>query len=151
MRNGGTAMELEEMQSLLPEIVCEIADLIGFDATQKLVFKFGGVTFPVGKGMRADGIQRYNMLRNTIGEDNAKTLSEHFAGELVYIPRCDAALREWRNQQFLVEFDYMLTQNVSANMALTKLCPKYKITVRHGWDILSRRKRVKVQQQQPLF
>ncbi len=48
-------MNLEQVTELLPSAVIQIADLIGFPATEQLLSAFGGTTFPIGKGLRAMG------------------------------------------------------------------------------------------------
>ncbi len=79
-------MELEQVKKLLPESVLQIAELIGYPATQRLLELFGGTTFPVGKGLRALGATRASMLREAIGADNARLLVKHFGGEVLYLP-----------------------------------------------------------------
>jgi hypothetical protein len=51
-------MNLEQVTELLPSAVIQIADLIGFPATEQLLSAFGGTTFPIGKGLRAMGASR---------------------------------------------------------------------------------------------
>lgn len=46
-------MNLQQVTELLPPVVIQIADLIGFPATERLLSAFGGTTFPIGKGLRA--------------------------------------------------------------------------------------------------
>ena len=131
-------MKLEDMQDLLPEVVQHIAALIGYPSTLELIRCLGGTTFPIGKGVRSIGVSRINMLKEVVGNENADKIIQHFGGEDLYIPRCSAALAEWRNRQFMVEFNE-LTQHKSARMALTELCPKYGFSDRLAWRLLSRR------------
>ncbi|STU38665.1 Uncharacterised protein [Klebsiella pneumoniae] len=67
-------MNLQQVTELLPPVVIQIADLIGFPATERLLSAFGGTTFPIGKGLRAFGGQRAALLRDTIGDHNTKLL-----------------------------------------------------------------------------
>ena len=79
------------------------------------------------------------------------TLLRVFGGEELYVPRCEEALRELRNEQFRHEF-LVLTERegVSKLMAMSALCPKYKISERTGYTI--RRGRLEpVSHQQTLF
>ena len=87
-------MNLQQVTELLPPVVIQIADLIGFPATERLLSAFGGTTFPIGKGLRAFGGQRAALLRDTIGDHNTKLLFQKFTGEPLYLPRCERALRE---------------------------------------------------------
>lgn len=143
-------MELEQVKALLPESVIVIAELIGFPATAELLKALGGATFPVGKGLRALGAGRANLLKETIGEENASLLVRHFGGEVLYLPRCDRALRELRNRSFLNEFEGLRDSGVSSLRVMTSLCPKYGFSDRFGWKLLNR-KQDNLNQQDSLF
>ncbi|ENP0655893.1 Mor transcription activator family protein [Serratia marcescens] len=144
-------MELEQVKKLLPESVLQIAELIGYPATQRLLELFGGTTFPVGKGLRALGATRASMLREAIGADNARLLVKHFGGEVLYLPRCDRALRELRNRSFLQEFTELRDSGVSSLMVMTRLCPKYGFSDRFAWGLLAENKANTSSQQDSLF
>lgn len=130
-------MNLEQVTNLLPQPVTQIADLIGFPATEQLLAAFGGTTFPIGKGLRALGATRAALLRDTIGDEKAQLLIKTFGGEVLYLPRCDRALRELRNRRFLTEFAEVRQQGQSSLMAMTLLCPKYGFSDRFGWQLLA--------------
>lgn len=132
--------ELEQVKVLLPEPVQRIAELIGFPATARLLQTLGGTTFPIGKGLRVLGAQRVRMLKNAIGEDNARILMHHFGGEVLYLSRCDSALRALRNQSFICEYESLRKQGVSSLLAMTELCPKYGFSDRFAWGLLAQRK-----------
>ncbi|HCB2353207.1 TPA: hypothetical protein MYR53_002195 [Escherichia coli] len=144
-------MELEQVKSLLPETVLNIAELIGFPAAAELLKVLGGTTFPVGKGLRSLGASRARLLKDTIGEDNARILVKHFGGEVLYLPRCDRALRELRNRAFLNEFEAMRDTGVSSLRVMTQLCPKYGFSDRFAWGLLAQHKNHVAQQQPTLF
>ncbi|KOP31808.1 hypothetical protein AFK69_18930 [Xenorhabdus sp. GDc328] len=129
---------LDQVQQLLPESLRHIASLIGYPATLKLIEVFGGTTFPFGRGKHPRGQHRQTMLIAAIGADAAACLSKHFAGTELYIPNAAAAMREWRNQRFLSEFNQLLTEGDSALMALSKLCPIFGFSDRHAWSLLSK-------------
>ncbi|NHB90772.1 Mor transcription activator family protein [Photorhabdus cinerea] len=131
---------LEHVQQLLPESLRHIATLIGYPATLKLIETFGGTTFPFSQGKHPRGHHRQKMLANAIGAAAADCLSQHFAGTEVYIPNAAAAMREWRNQRFLSEFNQLLNDGNSALMAISKLCPIFGFSDRHAWSLLSRYK-----------
>lgn len=136
-------MNLQQVTQLLPPVVVQIADLIGFPATERLLSAFGGTTFPIGKGLRALGAQRAALLRDTIGDHNTQMLFKNFGGDPLYLPRCERALRELRNQRFLAEFNDVTNHGTSSLMAMTMLCPKYGFSDRTGWSLLaSERNRV---------
>ncbi|CDH05008.1 conserved hypothetical protein [Xenorhabdus bovienii str. oregonense] len=129
---------LEHVQQLLPESLRHIATLIGYPKTLKLIETFGGTTFPFSQGKHPRGHHRQAMLVNAIGEEAAACLSQHFAGTEVYIPNAAAAMREWRNQRFLSEFNQLLNEGNSALMAISKLCPIFGFSDRHAWSLLSK-------------
>ncbi|WP_033853183.1 Mor transcription activator family protein, partial [Yersinia wautersii] len=133
-------MDIEQVKALLPESVQQIAELIGYPATARLLDKLGGTTFPIGKGLRALGAARATLLRETIGDENAQLLVKHFGGEVLYLPRCDRALRELRNRSFLAEFSRLRALGVSSLMVMTQLCPKYGFSDRFAWGLLAERK-----------
>ncbi|MCQ4171722.1 MULTISPECIES: Mor transcription activator family protein [Hafniaceae] len=144
-------MDLEQVKALLPESVQQIADLIGYPATARLLDVLGGTTFPVGKGLRAMGATRAALLKQTVGEDNAALLVKHFGGEVLYLPRCDRALRELRNRSFLDEFNQLRDNGISSLMVMTQLCPKYGFSDRFAWGLLSTQKHNAELQQDSLF
>ncbi|EDS5133844.1 hypothetical protein B7M36_005391, partial [Salmonella enterica subsp. enterica serovar Minnesota] len=110
-------------------------------ATQRLIERFGGACFPVGRGLRGSGERRLSMLREVIGEDNTRLLVQRFGGESsLVIPRCADALREWRNRCFLAEVDRMLADGESLRMALTVLGPRFGIGNTRAWAIVATRK-----------
>ncbi|WP_405424355.1 Mor transcription activator family protein [Pantoea stewartii] len=144
-------MELEQVKALLPDSVITIAELIGFPATVELLKVLGGTTFPVGKGLRAMGAGRAKLLKETIGEDNARLMTAHFGGEVLYLPRCDRALRELRNRAFLGEFESLKDSGISTPKIMTQLCPKYGFTDRFAWQLIATKKNSVSHTQQNLF
>lgn len=144
-------MDIEQVKALLPESVQQIAELIGYPATARLLDKLGGTTFPIGKGLRALGAARATLLRETISEENAQLLVKHFGGEVLYLPRCDRALRELRNRSFLAEFAQLRDSGVSSLMVMTQLCPKYGFSDRFAWCLVSESKAAILITQQDLF
>ncbi|EPY3064535.1 Mor transcription activator family protein [Shigella sonnei] len=144
-------MDIEQVKNLLPESVQQIADLIGYPATARLLDVLGGTTFPVGKGLRAMGAARAALLKQTVGEDNARLLVKNFGGEALYLPRCDRALRELRNRAFLNEFHQLRDDGVSSLMVMTQLCPKYGFSDRFAWGLLSKHKNFSNNNQHCLF
>lgn len=144
-------MKLEQVAELLPESVQKIAELIGYPATVRLLEAFGGTTFPIGKGLRALGATRSALLRQTIGDANAALIVKNFGGEVLYLPRCDRALRELRNRRFLNEFEELRDQGSSSLMVMTALCPKYGFSDRFAWGLLAEKKSTQDNHQNSLF
>lgn len=144
-------MNLEELQDLLPQTVQQIAALIGYPSTMALIEKLGGTTFPIGKGIHSLGSNRLNMLRQAIGSDNTNKLIADFGGDLLYIPRCAEAMREWRNRKLVERFDELTEQGLSSLMALSQICPDFGLSDRHVWNILGMHGRTSSSQQGSLF
>ena len=106
-------------------------------ARKELVAALGGTTFPVPKNQRRLGQVRYEALAEVIGVDGADALTRHFGGEILSIPKCEAALRELRDRAVRAEFD-TITRDHPAVHAVTQLARKYRLTDRHIWRLLNR-------------
>lgn len=130
-------MNLEDVQHLLPESAQLLVDLIGLHRTLKLVDAFGGTTFPVALKKTRLGEARYDMLAEVLGVDAANILTNHFGGDLLYIPLCKNALRELFYRQLRAEFDQMTKEN-SAIQAVVTLANRYRMSDRHIWRILKK-------------
>lgn len=145
--------DLESLEDLLPDTARQIADVIGFPATQALVERFGGASFPIGRGLRGSGEKRLSMLREVIGPEKTQLLVRHFGGDsTLLIPRCADALREWRNRCFYADVDEMVSNGESLRMAMTVLGPKYGFCHTTAWGLLARRhKPAQSSQQASLF
>ncbi|RAP70849.1 hypothetical protein [Candidatus Erwinia dacicola] len=70
--------DLESLEELLPDTARQIADVIGFPATQQLIERFGGACFRVGRGLRGTGERRLAMLREVIGDENTRQLVKRY-------------------------------------------------------------------------
>lgn len=136
--------EFEQVEAYLPEVVKEMIGVIDFPATEKVIKAFGGVDFYFSLGK-----QYFPKLVEVIGIEQATKLQEYFSRERLYIPRCEAALKVLRNQRFRVEFQQVKAQKqISSNLVMLELCPKYGISERHAWDILNHQEAI---EQQSLF
>jgi len=129
-------MKLESVAALLPDSVQQIAVLIGLAHTLKLIEAFGGTTFPVSKNRRRMGQIRYEALAEVVGVDAADTLTHHYGGDMLAIPKCAQALRELRDRRLRADFD-LLTCNGGAVPAVTQLARRYRLTERHVWRLLN--------------
>ncbi|WP_255497675.1 Mor transcription activator family protein [Aquitalea sp. LB_tupeE] len=144
------AMQLEQLQHLLPEMAQLIASLIGLPRALKLIEAWGGTTFPISKNQRRQGQIRYEALAEVVGVDAADILTRHFGGEVLAIPRCAAALRAMRNQQIRDSFD-TLTRHHPASHAVHQLARQYQITERQVWSILKKEEQLYPSGQADLF
>ena len=131
-------IDLSRFRHLLPETMVQIVDVIGVKASLDLVKAIGGARFKFGKGK--NDTPRLNMLFSAIGEEQTYALLRVFGGEELYVPRCEEALRELRNEQFRHDFFYLTErQGMSRLMAMSALCPRYKISDRTGYTIVGSR------------
>ncbi len=123
------------MRHLLPGTVQDIVDVIGLPATEQLVKAIGGARFKFGKGK--EDTPRLHILFSAIGEAKTYELLKVYGGEELYVPRCENALRELRNERFRNEFITLTeVEGISGLMAMTQLCPKYGISERTGYTIM---------------
>lgn len=129
-------MKLDQVQSVLPRQILEIAEAIGMPATQLLVNELGGTTWPVAQGKRRLGIIRHEALVKVIGIEAAEIMAQRWANVQLYIPRCDAALRAVRDFKINAEFVQGIRDGVSANLLVSQLARDNSLSDRRIWDIL---------------
>lgn len=122
----------------LPQTVAEISEIVGIDATLRLVEAWGGVRLYVPQQMPED-----HLLVSTLGRDEAELLAEHYGGETILIPRCLAALRAVRNTHICNERDK------GASIALLAL--RHHLTERQVYAILAAANTSVDDRQQSLF
>lgn len=135
--NSHPKPDLAEIEELVQPIVHEFITLLGYQDTEKLIKKFGGITFRVRKGKRLKDNRRRELLIEHLGEEVTKKLEGYFGGEDVYIPRNMHALRAYRNQQFLNDYYALLETGESSNFALLKLCPVYGVSDRWAQRLIA--------------
>lgn len=104
----------------------EIRQLLGEEATAKLVAKYGGGT-PVYIPSK---IKAEHPLAVLLGLDAAQFLGDEYGGLSIEFPRNVALLRTQRNG--LIQADYV------AGMSQGQLAIKYQLTTRHIRDIVNR-------------
>ncbi|WP_449543628.1 Mor transcription activator family protein [Enterobacter ludwigii] len=144
-------MNIREVESLLPPVVRDILALIGFPATIKLLEVLGGTTFTIGKGLKESGCSRMELLASTIGQDNATRMSQHFGGDVLYIPRCERAIKELRNRKLVADVAKLRSEGKSMPWIMTELCPQYGISDRLAYLIIERTRRCDAGSQGALF
>ncbi len=132
----------------LPETARDLAALIGLPTTLKLVRQLGGTTIPVAKGRTRLGAARREMLAEVVGDEATDTLTRHYGGEVLYIPRCHAALLAARDRAIHTRFDASIRAGASANQTVAELARTHRLSDRRIWDIL---KVVPVESQPDLF
>lgn len=125
---------------ILPESMQEIVDIIGITAAVQLVKNHGGTGMLIPKINKP--CRAYADLVIAVGTADAAKLMQHFRGTFIYIPRCDKALRELRDNAFVAAVsDIIILKKISQDRAFFELCPKFKITMRTAFHIMTRYKR----------
>ncbi|MGZ0011839.1 Mor transcription activator family protein [Providencia hangzhouensis] len=135
--NSHPKPDLAQIEDLVQPIVHEFIALLGYRDTERLIEKFGGVTFPVRKGKRLKDNRRREVLIEHLGLEVTQKLEEYFGGDAIYIPRNTQALKAWRNQQFLKDYYQLLESGESARFAQLKLCPIYGVSDRWAQRLIA--------------
>ena len=130
------ATDIGQVRGLLNDTIRDIIDLIGLDATTRLVEHLGGTSFDMPRGSRDS--RRLRILQEILGADQISALLEIYGGAQLYIPRCDAALRALRNARFRAEVQGAVAAGNSQKMAVQLLAPKYGFSERRAYDILKK-------------
>lgn len=138
--------EFEEVEVYLPETVKEIVGVIGLSAAVALVKSFGGTGFYLTR----NGLD-YERVVSAIGEELAKKLTEYYQAAYFYLPKCEVALRVLRNRAFNTDFLALTKSGKSGRAAMIELCRKYKLSDRHGWEIVYSFRRAPTHKQAMLF
>lgn len=94
-------------------------EVIGIDATIDLVKMFGGDELKIPEVVNGTS-RMWSILVETVGEDAAKKMVHRYAGTVVYIAKCQAALIIQRNREIVRRYD--------AGESFDKLRREYKLT-----------------------
>lgn len=129
-------MNLDQVKGVLPRQVLDIAEAIGLPATQLLVERLGGTTWPVAKGVRRLGIIRHEALVGVIGVEAAEIMAKRWANVQLYIPRCDAALRAVRDFEINAIYVQGVRDGISSNALVAELARSNQLSDRRIWEIL---------------
>jgi hypothetical protein len=130
-------MNLEQVRDQLPAQVLEIAEVIGMSAALRLVTELGGTTWEFAKGSNRNGQIRVAALADIIGDEAAQLLTGRLGGDVVYIPRCDAALRRLRDLEIHRRFVEAVRFGSGARAVVAELARTYQLSDRRIWIILN--------------
>lgn len=109
----------------LPMSLKEMSDIIGLEATHKLVSAYGGTRLRVPVKM-----PETHPLAELLGLEAARALSCHYGLEEFDVPTASAAIKRARNHRMYLEHH---EEGVSAR----RLALKYRLTERRVWEILA--------------
>ncbi|MGF6148929.1 Mor transcription activator family [Kingella potus] len=131
--------DLRALRHLLPASVAQMAQVAGWDAVLRLVSRFGGANFPVGKNSTAAGRRLHERLAEEIGEEAALRLGRAYGAQrYLWLPKCDAVLRELRDRAIRRGFDRMTGEGMGAHEAAALLALEHNLTQRRVWDVLKK-------------
>lgn len=128
---------------LLPDSIFEIANLIGIAKAMQLVQAFGGTELRVPVGMENSMTEQ--ALIHAVGDETAQLLMEVYGGDRLYIPRCEVALKDWRDNRLIGEIRHAVMNGMSQTRAIRQLAIQYELSERRIYELLKER----LPQQQP--
>ncbi len=134
---------------LLPQLIVEIAELIGIEKTLQLVQAFGGTNLLMPKGVEKSSSKQ--ALIHAVGEETAQALMEIYGGDRLYIARCEVALRDWRDNQLMNEIGQLVMNDMSQTKAIRHVAVKYGISERWVYELLKTDMEKRQYQQDLLF
>ncbi|MEZ3140820.1 Mor transcription activator family protein [Citrobacter braakii] len=129
--------ELKQVRELLPDIITELVDLIGWHNTVKMIERLGGCSFLVSKIDNRSDSKRASLLRKILPDNDVRIIQKQYGGETIYIPRCHSALRQLRNLSFMADYNRLIKSGQSQRFILMELCPKYGISDRWAQRIIT--------------
>lgn len=114
-----------------------ICDVIGIDATLRLVSECGGTTFRL-PAVRLDGNDDFERLAEIVGRPEAHRICNAYANKkCLYVPRLDSAFRHAQFHEIKIRFRE-LRNSVGAKSAVSTICEELRISERSIWRIISR-------------
>lgn len=135
-----------DLQHLLPPSFASVVAIVGVSNAFKLVQKYRGTSFKIGKNKRKAGKILHFCLADVVGEDAATRIETALHGQReLYVPKCDDVLRELRNRQIRREFDALtLYQSppMLATAAENSLALAYQLSARQIRSILTESDRI---------
>lgn len=132
----------EKLEAMLPALVKDIAQFIGYEKTFLLVQKMGGIHFAVPRGESISGVaksEREQRLIDLLGDKSAQEFMRIYGGAKLYIPRCESVLRELRNQKFIDVVLATVSENCSITQAVEKYAYEFGMSDRWAWTLLRKR------------
>lgn len=132
-----TGEQLDELKQLLPEVVLDIADVIGMVATKSLIATLGGLDFAIPRGV--ENSKREQLIVQAVGRDAADKLMAAYGGARLYIPRCDDAFRALRNRQFREAVLAAVNRGMSQKEAIQYHAPRFGFSERLAYKILGQK------------
>ncbi len=153
MQNFDFTTQFNDIAHLLPESFIALMTVGEAGAAFTLLQHYAGTHIPIGKNKTKAGKMLHAALTEVLEESIVNKIETAYASQRkLWIPKCDAALRELRDRYIRQQFDEM-TQTMSATLAVSNLVYQHKMTDRHIWRILKEPDRLPDDEsvQMPLF
>lgn len=123
----------------LPPQMARILELIGWDATLRLINRYGGCyILPTRCARRNDSGSGNAQLVLLIGENAYNKLAAEYDGTRVYCAKCDDAMRKIRNME--------ISRRYVAGESAATLAIEYRLSERQIWFILKDQATLRVDQ-----
>lgn len=123
----------------LPPQMARILELIGWDATLRLINSYGGThILPTRCARRNDSSSSNAQLAMLIGEDAYNKLAAEYDGTRVYCAKCDDAMRKIRNME--------ISKRYVGGESAAALAIEYRLSERQIWFILKDQATLRVDQ-----
>ncbi len=84
--------------------------------------------------------EREAVLVNALGQETAQVLMQIYGGSRLYIPRCQLAMTELRNQAFFAEIERDISRGSSQTAAIQHHAPRFGFTERWAYELLSKKR-----------
>lgn len=114
----------------------DVIDLIGRDAAQALVARYGGTTLYIPVRRRRGGF--FDELCQSIGHEAAELLTHTYASLNLAIPVMAGTQRQNRDRQIQRRFDELTGGGLSARKTVTKLAREFGLVETSVWRALKR-------------
>jgi len=108
-------------ESALPELAADMVARMGLPDTLQIIERLGGLTVRIAvPDTPADQPPRAALAR-VLGGDLERALHRHYAGEILYIPRCTQRLAQQRNSAIHGKTEALLRQGQSMRRIVATL------------------------------
>ena len=140
MNEQNSMADFADLLHLLPPSFAGIVAIVGAERAFSLVKHLGGTSFKIGANKRKGGKALHFALAQWVGEEHATRIETALKGQReLYIPKCEALLREMRNRQIRHDFDGLTLQKLpmKAHLAIKNLARQYQLSERMVWSIVN--------------
>ncbi|WII93167.1 Mor transcription activator family protein [Kingella negevensis] len=130
-----------QLRHLLPASFAGVVAIVGIEKAFMLVKHYGGTVFRIGQNQRKGGKVLHFALAEQVGDENATRIETALLGQReLYIPKCEAVLREFRNRQIRRDFDTLTNQQplpMLGYLAAKNLARQYDLSERMIYEIVN--------------